>query len=100
MTTESEVVGPVLRVLGEAPNGYLPTGEIRERVKAAIPLTLDDLSPLANRPDQKIDQVIRNLKSHKNVAGNPFFEGLLRDVPRGYAITERGRRRLEQPDLR
>lgn len=99
MTTESEVVGPVLRVLGEAPNGCLPTGEVRQRVKATIPLTLNDLSSLTNRPDQKIDQIIRNLKSHKNVSGNPFFEGLLRDVPRGYAITERGRRRLEQPDL-
>ena len=99
MTTESEVIGPVLRVLGDAPDGYLPTGEIRRRVRAALPLTPNDLSPLSNRPDQKIDQVIRNLKSHKNSSGNPFFEGLLRDVPRGYAITERGRHRLEQPDL-
>ena len=76
---------PVLRALGDAPNGYLPTGEVRRRVKATLPLTADDLRPLANRPDYRIDQIIRNLKSHRNVPGNPFFEGLIRDVPRGYA---------------
>jgi hypothetical protein len=99
MTTESEVVVPVLRALGNAPNGYLSTGEVRQRVKAAIRLTVEDLSPLANRPDYRIDQVVRNLKSHKNVPGNPFFEGLIRDVPRGYAITDRGRHLLSEPDL-
>lgn len=97
MTTESDVIVPVLRVLGETPNGYLPTGEVRKRVKATINLTGEDLRPLTNRPDTRIDQIIRNLKSHRKVPGNPFFEGLLRDVPRGYALTERGRQRLSQP---
>jgi hypothetical protein len=90
MTSESEIVVPVLRVLMEAPNGCLPTGEVRRRVKARLRLSADDLRPLANRPDVRIDQVIRNLKSHRNVPGNPFFDGLIRDVHRGYAITKRG----------
>jgi hypothetical protein len=94
MTTESELVLPVMRVLGDAPNGLLPTGEVRQRVKANLRLTAEDLRPLANRSDRRIDQLIRNLKSHRNVPGNPFHEGLLRDVHRGYALTELGRRMI------
>jgi hypothetical protein len=100
MTSESEVVLPVLRVLGEEPMGLLPTGEVRRRVKATLALTDDDYQPLRNRPDFRIDQTIRNLKSHKGIPGNPFFEGFLRDVPRGYAITERGLSELARRGLR
>jgi hypothetical protein len=92
MTREAEVVLPVLRVLIDTDTGMLRTTEIRERVKSLIALTPEDLAPLRNRPDQRIDQTIRNLKSHKRTPGNPFYEGLLRDVPRGYAITDLGRR--------
>jgi hypothetical protein len=92
MTKEVDVVLPVLRVLIETDAGMLKTKEVRQRVRDTIKLTADDLAPLRNRPDQRIDQTIRNLKSHKRVPGNPFYEGLLRDVPRGYAITELGRR--------
>ena len=92
MTKEVDVVLPVLRVLVEAESGMLRTQEVRERVRETIRLTPDDLIPLRNRPDQRIDQTIRNLKSHKNVPGNPFYEGWLKDVPRGYAITDLGRR--------
>lgn len=92
MTQEADVVLPVLRVLIDAETGMLRTCEVRQRVRDLIPLSPDDLEPLRNRPDQRIDQTIRNLKSHKRVPGNPFYEGLLRDVPRGYAITELGSR--------
>jgi len=91
MMKENDVVLPVLHVLNEVSSGRLSTREVRERVRAAICLTADDLMPLRNRTDQRIDQIIRNLKSHRNVLGNPFNEGLLHDVPRGFAITERGR---------
>jgi hypothetical protein len=92
MTQEADLVLPVLRVLIDAETGMLRTSEVRQRVRDLIPLSSYDLAPLRNRPDQRIDQTIRNLKSHKRVPGNPFYEGLLRDVPRGYAITELGRR--------
>ena len=92
MTREVDIVLPVLRVLTETETGMLRTEEVRQRVRDTIRLTPDDLVPLRNRQDQRIDQTIRNLKSHKNVPGNPFYEGWLRDVPRGYAITDLGRR--------
>jgi hypothetical protein len=90
MTSESQIIVPVLKVLKDAEGGSLSTGEVRRRVKATLRLTQSDLFPLKNRPDYRIDQTIRNLKSHRNVPGNPFHDGYLRDVPRGYAITSLG----------
>ena len=94
MTTEADVILPVLRILNGVETGSLPTGEVRRRVRETLCLSSEDLLPLRNRPDQRIDQTIRNLKSHRLVAGNPFSEGLLRDIPRGFEITEQGRRLL------
>lgn len=92
MHTEAEVVGPILSVLRRAPKGILSTTEIRAEVKKLLPLTAYDLEPLRNRPDTRIDQVIRNVKCHKNVPGNPFFEGYFEEVPRGFKLTAKGRR--------
>ena len=94
MTTEVEVVVPVLRELNKTPSGVLPTRTVRERVKEALALSAEDMKPLANRSDRKIDQTIRNLKSHRKTPGNPFFEGLIEDVERGYKITQAGRKYL------
>lgn len=94
MHRESDVVPVVLMVLDEAPDGTLTTEEVRRLVRQRLRLTREDTAPLRNRPDQRIDQIIRNIKSHKNAAGNPFNSGLLVDVPRGYAISEEGRRQL------
>ncbi len=93
MHKENDIIEPVLRVLAEAPNGTLPTGEVRDRVKARLRLTPADLEPLRNRSDQRIDQIIRNLKSHRSVPGNPFQEGLLEDVPGCFRLTALGRAR-------
>lgn len=92
MKTEHDIVAPVLSVLAEAPLGELSTTDLRQEVKANLNLTSEDLAPLRNRPDCRIDQVIRNLKSHKETPGNPFAEGLLEDVHRGFRITDKGRR--------
>jgi hypothetical protein len=92
MNRESDIVPVVLQVLRETLDGALPTGEVRRLVRERLILTEQDLAPLRNRTDQRIDQIIRNLKSHKKVAGNPFNDGLLQDVPRGFAITDIGRR--------
>jgi len=94
MTTEAEVVVPVLKALTHSPTGVLPTWALRKQVRASVLLTSDDLRTLLNRNDQKIDQTVRNLKSHRRSPGNPFFEGLLEDVPRGFKITDAGRKYL------
>jgi len=94
MFHERDVVGPVLRVLNESLLGELTTTEIRLEVKRRLPLDASDFAPLKNRPDHRIDQVIRNIKSHKNTAGNPICEGLLKEVPKGLRITSKGKAHL------
>jgi hypothetical protein len=100
MKGEHDVVLPVLAVLDADPRGRLDTGTLRRRVKAVIPLDAADMQPLRNRSDRRIDQIIRNLKSHKATPGNPFAEGLLNDVPRGFEITEAGRAFLTRGNKR
>ncbi len=96
MTTESELITPVLVALNDTPKGYLPMGEIREFVRENVSLSADDLLPLANRNDSRIDQITRNLKSHKKTPGNPVCEGLMEDRPGGLAITVKGRKALKK----
>ncbi|MDJ0627191.1 MAG: hypothetical protein QNJ44_02930 [Rhodobacter sp.] len=91
MTHEDELARPVLQVLDESLLGELTTTEIREEVRRRIMLDAEDLRPLKNRNDQCIDQKIRNLKSHRKVPGNPFYDGYIKDVPRGFRITDKGR---------
>ncbi|MEM6625024.1 MAG: winged helix-turn-helix domain-containing protein [Pseudomonadota bacterium] len=94
MITESELTYPTLGVLADAPGGKLATTELREALKEVLPLKESDVEPLAGRPDTKIDQRIRNMKSHKKSVGNVIFEGLVEEVPRGFKITDKGRRHL------
>jgi len=94
MTSESQIVVPVLEVLNGSLVGELSTTEVRLEVRNRVSLDAEDLRPLQNRNDQCFDQTVRNLKSHKEVPGNPFFEGLLEDIPRGFRITAAGRRYL------
>jgi hypothetical protein len=92
MITEEDVVLPTLEVLDESLIGELTTTQLRQELRERLPLSAVDMKPLRNRSDQRVDQIIRNLKSHKKATGNPFFEGLLVDVPRGFRITDTGRR--------
>lgn len=91
MISETELIVPALQALSRSPDGKLLTGQLREEVKKTIKLSRDDLVPLRNRPDTRIDQRIRNLKSHKKNLGNPFLEGLMEEIPRGMCITDKGR---------
>jgi len=86
MQNEKSVLPEVLDVLKSVPSKTLPTGELRERVKKRLKLTPKDLEPLVNRNDTRIDQTIRNLKCHRKTPGNPFFEGILADVPGGFRL--------------
>jgi hypothetical protein len=96
MTIEHDVVLPVLGALADAPEGKPLTGELRGEVKKRIRLDPDDVRPLVNRTDVRIDQTIRNLKSHKSVQSKPVALGLLEDVPQGFAITDAGRAHLRR----
>ena len=96
MTTEPDLLLPVLRALDGSLLGELSTTELRTEIRRMIPLTANDMLPLRNRADQRIDQIVRNIKCHRNSEGNAVHDGYLECVPRGFRITERGRSRLRQ----
>lgn len=95
MTHEDELTLPTLRVLSKVDDGKLSTTQLRRAVKNEIRLKAGDLDPIKGRPDFRIDQTIRNIKSHKKSPGNPFFEGYLQDIPKGFKITTKGRKFIE-----
>lgn len=45
----------------------VPMTELRTRLRALAPKSSEDLAPLLNRSDSKIDQVIRNMISHNTL---------------------------------
>jgi hypothetical protein len=96
LITEDQLVRPVLEILHETPKGELTTTELRQAVKDRLSLTNEDFKPLSNRPDFRIDQIVRNLKSHRKTQGNPFSEGLLKNVRRGFKIAAKGRKALDK----
>ncbi|MBB4023548.1 MULTISPECIES: hypothetical protein [Actibacterium] len=65
MVHEYELTRPVLEALNESLLGELSTTDLRREIKARIALDASDYEPLKNRPDCRIDQVVRNIKSHK-----------------------------------
>lgn len=68
---------------------------LREGVKRMLNISIEDLDPLDGRRDTKIDQVIRNLRSHKTLAK----EGLVHNTEDGYVPSERGYARLAEEYL-
>jgi len=96
MTGEHQLKRPILEALAESEGGKLTTTQLRRKLRKALPLAAEDLAPLSGRSDQRIDQIIRNVKSHRTSAGNPFAEGLLSESPGGFRITDMGRRALKK----
>ena len=95
MTNEEQLTLPVLEVLSESLLGELTTTELRLEIKRRIQLDVSDHKPIRNRPDTRIDQIIRNVKCHRSSEKNPFAIGYLEEVPRGFRITDKGREFLK-----
>lgn len=87
---------PVLVALAAAPGGRLAMRELRRRLRVLLDPRGQDTAPLLNRPDQKFDQIVRNLKSHKRSSTNLVGAGLACEVRGGLAITPAGRAFLAQ----
>ncbi|MEM0936731.1 MAG: hypothetical protein AAGJ91_12610 [Pseudomonadota bacterium] len=96
MTSERDLMLPALEALERSLLGELSTGELRRAVRAKITLSSEDTLPLKDRNDQRIDQKVRNLKSHKKTGGNPICEGLMDEIPGGFQITRLGRAVLDK----
>lgn len=73
-----------LHVESKAP---VSTTQLRSDIKNSIPLSASDLKPLKNRRDHKIDQIIRNVISHKTLTRKGFAEA----SDKGLSITLEGK---------
>lgn len=91
MIHEHQLTVPVLEALDASLLGELTTTDLRREVKHRVKLDAGDLRPLRNRNDRVIDQIVRNIKCHRDVPGNAMFEGYVEHVPRGFRITKKGR---------
>lgn len=67
-------------------------GEWREGTKRMLNLSPEDLGPLVNRSDTKIDQVMRNIKSHNTMQKTGWAEA----TQEGYIPTEKGMARVAE----
>ena len=66
---------------------FIPTSTIKNILKHHLPLTEEDIKPLKNRKDTKVDQVIRNLASHDT----PVKRGYATRNKDGWQVSEKGK---------
>lgn len=87
--SEKDILVPALATIIKAyEETGLPVemGTLREGVKRMLNISSEDLDPLDGRKDTKIDQVIRNLRSHNTLLKNGWVEA----TESGYVPTDRG----------
>jgi DNA-binding transcriptional regulator YbjK len=95
--TEAEVMVAVLRFLSGVPTGGTSITTIKKALPSYLPLSARDKMPSFSRPqEQRWEQKVRNLVSHRNTKGNAIYEGLLEYGARYLAITDQGRAFLRQ----
>lgn len=75
-TGEADLTCPVLRILDSAPGKALNTTELKSAIRASVSLFPGDLAYSITRSDQLIDQIVRNIVSHRTTSGNIISDGL------------------------
>jgi hypothetical protein len=96
--TEKDLVIPALATLVKMHEETgLPVNmtDLREGIKRMLTISSKDLDPLDGRTDFKIDQVIRNLRSHNTLLKN----GWVLNTDEGYVPSERGYAQLAEEYL-
>jgi phosphoribosylformimino-5-aminoimidazole carboxamide ribonucleotide (ProFAR) isomerase len=93
-TTESEVALATLRIAVDRPDGIATFNRLKKDLPNHLKLSDADRAQSLTRKNEEIwEQLIRNIKSHHDVAGNILCEGYAKHIPRvGYQITDSGRR--------
>ena len=91
---EDDIQYPVLSILNAS--GAMTTSELREGVKKFVEATGENLKPLENRNDTAIDQIIRNIVSHRNDSpNNMIYKGLIDYQDEKLSITPKGKECLK-----
>lgn len=91
---EPDLEVSVLYILNKS--GPLTTSELKEEIHRMLEPSGSNLDPLHNRNDVKIDQIIRNIVSHRSQSGNLIHDGLIDYNFGTLSITDFGREQLDQ----
>jgi hypothetical protein len=93
--SEPDLAIPTLRLLYEAPGGFLTTAQLIAALTEEFRPTGRDAEMIDNRRDTHFSQKVRNMISHRN--HNFIAEGLAnyRSNPGGLVITTAGRVRVQ-----
>ena len=91
-TTERELAFEALRILSQLPSGLITFKALIPEIESNIRLTQKDRVPSGTRPqEEKWEQRVRNITSHRKSSGNYVNRGYLIAVRDGLAITQKGR---------
>lgn len=95
--SEADVAIATLRIAAAQPNGTATFQRLKKDIPGLVKLSPEDRVQSVTRPNEELwEQLIRNIKSHYETAGNIICEGYAEHVPRvGYKITASGRKYLK-----
>lgn len=92
---EQDITDAVMYILLEA-NGSINTATVKARVRNLLEPAGTNLTPLLHRNDEVIDQIIRNIVSHRTNSSNIIYLNYV-DYSNGFwNITEAGKQYLHQ----
>jgi len=93
---EMNIEFPILTILSNNPNG-LDTSKLKQLFKNFTNPAGINLKPLLNRNDTAIDQIVRNIVSHRYDSKNNMINRGLIDYSNGILIiTEAGKEYLQE----
>ena len=91
---EQDLTYPILYILDKY--GSLDTGTLIDLVRTEYTFTGDNRDPLLNRPgDEKINQIIRNIVSHRKSKNNIIYKGWVTYNSGILSITPQGVKQLK-----
>lgn len=91
---ERDTYLPTLRLLSEAPDGFLSTTDLIAALTDHFKPVGEDAEILSSRGDTRFSQIVRNVVSHATSAPNPIKKGWVVRSSRGLKITPEGREYL------
>lgn len=90
---EGDLIVPALRLLSEAPDGFMSTSDLIAALEQYFAPEGADAEILAGRHDTHFSQKVRNLVSHRGASTGMEARGLAvySDANEGWSITQAGR---------
>ena len=92
---EQDITDAVMYVLLET-NRSINTSTVKTRVRELLEPTGTNLTPLLHRNDEAIDQIIRNIVSHRDNSSNIINLNYINYNNGFWSITETGKQYLHQ----